>query len=114
MATNVSDMPTHSKTKTATVSAADIEHQVEKLRGEIGELTRSVAQYGADMGEKYRDKAGQSVEDLRLMSEDAFDTVRAEIGAVAKGTRKQISRNPVQAVALAAGVGFLAALLLRK
>lgn len=100
--------------KAVAASAADIEERMEKLRGDIVLLTEAVSSFGSAKSGQVKDRAAEKVDAMRAMSEDALDTLRAEFRNLEKGTRKQIQTNPLQAVAVAAGVGFLTALLLRK
>ena len=100
--------------KMTAASAAEIEERMEKLRGDIVLLTEAVSTFGAGKAGQVKDSATEKVEAMRAMSEDALNSLQAEFRNLEKSTRTQIQTNPLQAVAVAAGVGFLAALLLRK
>lgn len=100
--------------KAVAASAAEIEERMEKLRGDIVMLTEAVSTFGSGKAGQVKDRAAEKVDAMRVMSEDALETLRAEFRNLERSTRKQVEDRPIHALAVAAGVGFLAAFLLRK
>lgn len=86
--------------------AASIEEQITHLRKDLGELTKTVAAFGSNQVEK-------TGHDLAKTSQEALETVRAEVSSFEHEIRQTIRDKPLQAVGIAAGIGFIASLLTR-
>lgn len=88
------------------VEREDLGLQVARLREDLAELSRAVSAYGAAT-------AGKAEHDLTKASQQAIDTVRSEVTSLEQNLRSRIRDNPLQAIGIAAGIGFIAALLAR-
>ena len=107
-------MPTTSRTakrangaKPPAVDIHDIEDQLARLRDDISGLTQMVAAYGTGTAEK----AGA---DFAKNAETTLAAMRTEYEAIEKNLTGKVKSNPLQALGIAMGVGFLAALLTRR
>lgn len=87
--------------------ASDIGEQMTRLRDDLGALTKTVAEFGGNKVEK-------TGRDLAKTSQDAIDTVRAEVSSIEHDIRQTIRDKPLQAIGIAVGIGFLASLLMRR
>jgi ElaB/YqjD/DUF883 family membrane-anchored ribosome-binding protein len=61
-----------------------------------------------------RRAATQSADQLRLQGEAALDTVRASAKDIEQQVLTSVREKPVTALAVAAGIGFLLALMTRR
>nr|WP_319515933.1 hypothetical protein [uncultured Cohaesibacter sp.] len=100
--------------KSESTKDADLNKQIEELRSDIKSITELLAKRGSEDVINLQDRArgvaktavDKAQEKLTGLNEDAS---RAEARAML-----EIRKKPLAAVGLAAGVGFLAALLVRK
>ncbi|MEZ5840778.1 MAG: DUF883 domain-containing protein [Hyphomicrobiales bacterium] len=96
------------------VTAATIEEQVSELRGEIAALAGSIASYGQNRAEKLKGKAADAGARIAGSSEEMLKAVRGELSGYERLARRRIREKPLQAVGIAAGIGFVLALLSRR
>ncbi|AXS40210.1 DUF883 family protein [Breoghania sp. L-A4] len=96
------------------VSADDIERNVERVRGDIAALAQSISKYGAGKGGEYKARAGQAGKDIAKMSQETLDSLTKELAGLEKTMASQVRQKPLQSLGIAAGVGFLIAMLLRR
>lgn len=95
-------------------SSKDIEAQLQQLRDDIATLARSVASAGNDKASEYRGKVRRATSDAADASLQMVEAAREQALSLEKDLERQIRTNPIQAVAIAAGVGFLLALMARR
>jgi ElaB/YqjD/DUF883 family membrane-anchored ribosome-binding protein len=102
------------KTAGESQTNADLEADIRQLKADIEKLTKQLAKTGEHGYGTARRAAAEGVEQLRAQGEAAFDNLRGN----AKDLEAQITANvrekPVTSLAIAAGVGFLFALLARR
>jgi ElaB/YqjD/DUF883 family membrane-anchored ribosome-binding protein len=96
------------------MQASDIEIQMQKLRSDIAALAKTVAAVGADAAGAYRAKAGNVASDAIEASQGVLDSVRTDFEILEKDVVARIRTRPLQALAIAAGVGFILALASRR
>lgn len=84
-------------------AAADVREQIDKLNRDIAELTKALKAYGSN-----------KVQDAADASQAALDSARASVASFEEDLEASIRARPIQAIAIAAGVGFLAALITRR
>lgn len=89
------------------VQAADLEDQIARLRDDLVELTRTVTDLGSYKVEK-------TTAGIAHTSAEAIEGVREEVSSIENDIRASVRDNPLQAIGIAAGIGFIAALLSRK
>jgi ElaB/YqjD/DUF883 family membrane-anchored ribosome-binding protein len=68
-----------------------------------GRTAGSVERQARDMAETAQDKFNETVEQAQVLAQEQYDKLAASI-----------RRNPLQAAAIAAGIGFVLALLARR
>lgn len=102
------------RTATDAPSNPDLEADIRQLKADIEELTRQLAKtrdhgYGAA-----RRAAAEGVEQLRAQGEAAFDSVRGSAQDLEAQIVASVREKPMTSLAIAAGVGFMFALLSRR
>ena len=95
-------------------ASKDVEAQIQQLRDDIAALTRSVAAVGTEKASEYKGKARRVASDAADASMQMVEAARDQALSMERDLERQIRANPIQAVAIAAGVGFLFALLTRR
>lgn len=95
-------------------SAVDIEQNVERIRGDIATLAKSITEYGAGKTGEYKDRAGKATQDLAKISQETLDSLSAELAGLEKTVSTRVREKPLQSLGIAAGVGFLIAMLARR
>ncbi|MDR3436196.1 DUF883 C-terminal domain-containing protein [Telmatospirillum sp.] len=96
------------------MQASDIETQLQKLRSDISGLAKTVAAAGADTAGAYRAKAGNVANDAIEASQSVLEGIRNDFVALEKDVVARVQTRPLQALGLAAGIGFLLALASRR
>jgi ElaB/YqjD/DUF883 family membrane-anchored ribosome-binding protein len=95
-------------------SQAEIELQLQQLREDISALAKAVAAAGSNKAEDLKSKARRASNDAMGASAQMMDAARAQAVSIEKDLERQIRTKPMQSVAIAAGIGFLFALLSRR
>ncbi|MGE0845805.1 MAG: YqjD family protein [Flavobacteriaceae bacterium] len=96
------------------VSASDIEAQIAQIRGDIAELGKVVSAYGTGKAKEMKGRADAASSDIADSSREALASLRSEFEALESDLRARVREKPVQALGIAAGIGFLVALLARR
>ena len=94
---------TQSNSKTDT---GDIQEQIDRLREDIAELSKTIISAGEQ-------KAQAAEHNLTSASRDAMEMAKSEAANFDADLKARIRDNPLQAIGIAAGIGFVAALLSR-
>ena len=102
------------KSNGSRTTAEDVEDRIDELRNEIAALTKTLASFGATKVDDYRAGLDRLAADAIATSSKAFEAARSEAISLEEGLETQIRNRPLQAVGIAVGVGFLAALLTRR
>ncbi len=85
------------------VSAKDLEERIARVRADVADLGKAVASYGSG-----------KADDLKVAGEDALETLKKELADLEGKVATQVRARPLQSLAIAAGAGVLAALLMRR
>jgi ElaB/YqjD/DUF883 family membrane-anchored ribosome-binding protein len=93
---------------------ADLEADIKQLKADIEKLTKQLAKTGEHGYGTARRAATEGVEQLRAQGEAAFDNLRSNARDVEAQLLASVREKPVTSLAIAAGVGFLFALLARR
>ncbi|MER9444415.1 hypothetical protein NKI79_24140 [Mesorhizobium sp. M0340] len=93
---------------------SDIEADIAQLKADIDQLTKLLAKTGEHGYGAARRVAAESVEQLRTQGEAAFDSLRTNARDIEAQMIAHMREKPVTSLAIAAGVGFLFALLARR
>ncbi len=102
------------KTAADSRSNSDLEADIRQLKADIDKLTRLLAQTGEHGYGTARRAAAEGVEQLRAQGEAAFDSLRGNARDLEAQIAASVREKPVTSLAIAAGVGFLFALLTRR
>jgi len=100
--------------KSEEVNASDVEAQIDQIRQDISSLTKTVAAYGNGKAGKIVGQAEKASADLAKFSQSALRTVRDEMISAEKGLESHVRNKPIQSIGIAAGIGFLVALMARR
>lgn len=96
------------------LSELEMQQRIEDLKNEIASISKTLAAMGGQKAEDYRDTVEKFASEAVSASMKAFDTARAEAMSLEQGFERQVRENPLRAIGIAAGVGFLFALLTRR
>ena len=102
------------KTAGETQTNADLEADIRQLKADIEKLTKQLAKTGEHGYGTARRAATEGVEQLRAQGEAAFDNLRSNAKDIEAQMMASVREKPVTSLAIAAGVGFLFALLARR
>lgn len=93
---------------------ANLEADIRQLRADIEKLAKQMAATGQQGYGTARRAAAEGVEQLRVQGEAAMDSLRANARDLEEQVLASVREKPVTSLAIAAGVGFLFALLSRR
>ncbi|PAQ07542.1 DUF883 family protein [Mesorhizobium temperatum] len=102
------------KAANASRGDSDLEADIRQLKADIEKLTKQLAKTGEHGYGTARRAATEGVEQLRAQGEAAFDTLRSNAKDLEAQVVASVREKPVTSLAIAAGVGFLFALLARR
>ena len=92
-------------------TAADMESEIRRLREDMAKLAADFAAAGEHTYGAARRIASDGMEQLRAQGEAAVDGLRANARDIEEQVIASVREKPVTALAVAAGVGFLFALV---
>jgi ElaB/YqjD/DUF883 family membrane-anchored ribosome-binding protein len=92
-------------------NSADVEKQLEKLSADIAALTKIVASFSNGKIDEAQQQARSIAEEISQRSSAAAADIKDRLISAESDLEGQIRRNPLASVGIAAGIGFLAALL---
>ncbi|WP_249691111.1 DUF883 domain-containing protein [Stappia sp. WLB 29] len=116
-------MPTTADTKSAAAAAkaaraddeaASIQENIERLRGDISSLAKSISRYGTEKTGEYTERASKAGKDIADVSQQTLDSLTEELNRLERSLTAHVRRKPLQSLGIAAGIGFLIALLSRR
>ncbi|BCG85498.1 MULTISPECIES: DUF883 family protein [unclassified Mesorhizobium] len=102
------------KTANEARTNSDLEADIKQLKADIDKLTKQLAKTGEHGYGTARRAAAEGVEQLRAQGEAAFDSLRGNARDIEAQMVASVREKPVTSLAIAAGVGFLFALLARR
>ncbi|TGQ45760.1 MULTISPECIES: DUF883 family protein [unclassified Mesorhizobium] len=102
------------KTANESRTTPDLEADIRQLKADIEKLTKQLAKTGEHGYGTARRAAAEGVEQLRAQGEAAFDSLRSNAKDIEAQMAANVRERPVTSLAIAAGVGFLFALLARR
>lgn len=92
----------------------ELKAEIAKLRKELSDLAKHVSEVGDMSARTARKAATAKAEELRKQGEAAFDDLRESALGYEKQLTASVREKPVTSLAIAAGVGFVLALLARR
>lgn len=107
-------MNTASKTATRNRSEAELSAEIDGLRKDFEALAERISSLSDAGVRTARDYTREKSAAAREKGEAVYSDVSARASEFEQQAADQIRRHPLQALGIAAGVGFLAALLTRR
>jgi ElaB/YqjD/DUF883 family membrane-anchored ribosome-binding protein len=95
-------------------ATSDLAADVEQLKEDIAKLAKQLQETGQHSYGAARRVASEGVEQLRAQGEAAYERLRANAGDMERQLTEAVREKPVTALAIAAGIGFLFALMTRR
>lgn len=111
MATSASRKPDTDGTKDA---AQDIAADIARLREDIARLANEVSGLGRQSVNTAKRAAAEGAEQLRAQGEAKMAELRANARDIEDQLADTVREKPITSLAIAAGVGFILALLTRR
>ncbi len=102
------------KAGNGTKTAPDLEADIKQLKADIEALAKQLATTGEHGYGTARRAAAQGAEQLRSQGEAAVEALRANASDIEERLMASVREKPVTSLAIAAGLGFLVALLARR
>lgn len=95
-------------------SAEDVVSQINDIRAEIAQLNKLVGSIGANAADNIKAQAKEKFSQLSDLTEEELKLLRAKADLAGEKFVSGVRKQPLAAVGIAAGVGFVLALMLRK
>lgn len=102
------------KTGNGANEAVDLEADIKQLKADLEKLAKQMAATGEHGYGTARRAAALGAEQLRAQGEAKLDELRANARDIEAQITAHVREKPVTSLAIAAGVGFLFALLARR
>lgn len=96
------------------VTTEDLEADIVKLREDITKLAKQLASTGEHSVNAARRAATEGVDQLRARGEAAIEDMRTTARDLEADVVSSVREKPLTSLAIAAGVGFLLALMTRR
>ncbi len=99
---------------TAAMDELDIETRLEEMRSEMVRLSEALTSLGSSKMDEYKAGIDKLAADAVSTSMSALKTAKTEAVSLEESFESQIRSHPLQAIGIAAGIGFLAAIMTRR
>lgn len=96
------------------LSELEMRQRIDDLKSEIASLSRTLSALGGQKVDDYKDTVEKFTAEAVSASLRAFDSARSEAMSLEEGFERQVREHPLRAIGIAAGVGFLIALMSRR
>jgi len=100
--------------KTSSAKEVDLSKEIEQLRSDIEGITELLAKRGSEEVINFQDRARGAAQVAVEKAQEKLTDLNEDVGRAEARMMLEIRKKPLAAVGVAAGVGFLAALLVRK
>lgn len=95
-------------------SENDLQQQLEQIRKDVAALAETIASLAAGKAEDVKAQAYKAGNDAAEASAQVLDAARDHVCAVQSDLEERIRAKPLKALGIAAGLGFVLALLTRR
>lgn len=102
------------KSGTQSPDVSQLEADIAQLKADIERLTADLAATGEHGLGAAKRAAAQGAEQLKVQGEAAFENIRSNAQDIEAQVIAHVREKPVTSLAIAAGVGFVLALLTRR
>lgn len=92
----------------------DLGAEIERLKADIAKLTEQLRATGEHSYGAARRAASEGLDQLRAQGEAAYEGLKANAGDLEQDLADTVREKPFTALAIAAGIGFLFALMARR
>lgn len=99
---------------TAKDEAQDLEAEIAKLRAEMAALADQIGKTRDSSVSAARKAASEGLEQMKVQGEAAMEDFKANARDVEQQLTETVREKPITSLAIAAGVGFLFAVLMRR
>lgn len=107
---------TRAKTRNGTSAARkdDLGVEIAALREEVNAVTERLSKIAGAGVREAKNRGDESAVMLQETSTQLIDDLTRQMHDIERKAGKAVRQNPIQTLGIAAGVGFLAALLMRR
>ena len=95
-------------------TSQDLEAEIAKLREEMAKLAEQMARTRDTSYSAARRAAAEGIEQAKAQGEAAMEDFKAQARDVEEQLTETVREKPITSLAIAAGVGFLFAVLMRR
>lgn len=99
---------------TSLATQEDLARQVEQLRADVGEITRTLGDMSRGQVTELRARAGQRAAEIRDRGRESVEHAAERAREVERQAEDYVRERPVQALAIAAGLGLAIGYLTRR
>lgn len=92
----------------------EFESRAGRIRNEIAALATSIAEAGENLAGDLSAGAGATAREMRAASQETLQDLRNQMKELERQAAVKMRQNPMAALAMAAGAGFLLAMLARR
>lgn len=92
----------------------DFDVHAGRIRNEIASLASSVSEAGSNLASDAKAGASAKATELKQVTDQTIRDLRAQLEVLEKQVGDKVRERPVTALAIAAGVGFLVAMMARR
>ena len=94
--------------------ADDLAADIEQLKADIAKLAKQLQETGQHSYGAARRAASEGVEQIKAQGGAALEQIRANASDIEKQLASTVREKPVTSLAIAAGIGFLLAMMARR
>ena len=98
----------------ATDDKAALEAQLARIKADVSELATMLADMGSRKVGSARGEADHRISELTRAGEEAIEDLRRQLRTIERDLSDKVQEKPLQTLGIAAGVGFLFALVMRR
>ena len=100
--------------RSSTATQEELAKQIEQLRSDVAEISKTLGDLGRGQVTDLRSRAERQAAELRARGRETADEVAARAREAEHQAEDYIRENPLQALAIAAGLGLLVGWLTRR
>jgi Uncharacterized conserved protein len=102
------------RTAARKIDETQVRAQVERIRSDIAGLKSAITDYSVDRAQELGAAARETADDLSETTRRAIETLNDELASLERQLVDHVRRRPLQSLGIAAAVGVLFALLVKR